>query len=575
MANITFKVFMKQPSMHLFHVEMHIANAIAQNLSLKLPVWTPGSYLVREYAKNFNYVHASDINGNPLPVVKQNKCTWNITTTALDVIVSYEIYAFEESVRTCWLDEDHASIIPAAFFMLPENFDEPVNIEFFPHPGFTKIASALNPINENIWHLQAQTKDELYDSPIEIGNHTTHTFIAANINHELAIVGDGNYNGGKIIEDLKKIISAEVALFQHHPCKKYLFILLNSNTLRGGLEHLNSTSLIFKRFNYEPRENYLEFISLVAHEYFHLWNVKRLRPAALGPFNYYEENYTTSLWIVEGFTSYYDDLMVYRAGISTEAEYLAVIEKNINGAQNAPGKDVQSTAEGSFDAWIKYYRQNENSNNSHVNYYVRGAMITMLLDIIIINNTNGKHCLDDVMREAYTTFYLENNRGYTEAEFKSILTKYANEDLNYFYDNIIFGTVQPDLNKYFEMVGLELIDKNKDALEADLGITINTQNNITNIRRNSAGEKCGLNVNDEIIAINNFRYSSDLMSKFGVNANAGDKIIILINRNGIIKSYEAIYQKSDKVNYSLSPIQNANQQQRDNYSRWLKRHVMA
>lgn len=538
---------------------------------LQLPVWTPGSYLIREYAKNINYVKAFGNEGNQLQIEKSDKNTWIIANAGNNLIIQYEVYAFEESVRTCWLDDAHASIIPAALFLLPEQVDAPIAIHFKPHASFSKIATSLNQIGNNKWERIAESKDELYDSPIEIGNHSETSFIASGVQHQLAIYGAGNYNEQQIIDDLIRVIDTEVKIFNHHPCKSYLFILLNSNTLRGGLEHLHSTSLIFKRFNYSPRANYLEFISLAAHEYFHLWNVKRLRPVALGPFNYYSENYTTSLWIAEGFTSYYDDLIVYRAGISTEREYLNVVEKNINDAENAPGKHVQSVAAASFDAWIKYYRQNENSNNSQVNYYVRGALLTMLLDILIIHNSSGQYCLDEVMREAYQTFYLQNNRGYTEAEFKSILEKYAGENLDNFYSNHVFGTVQPDLNAYFEKVGLELIDSNSGKIETDFGITINDRNIITTIRQSSAGEKSGLNVNDELIAINNFRYQSGLLTTFYESAKIGDKVSITVNRNGIIVQFDVVYQLSDKVNYTLNPINAATDKQRNNYAKWLQR----
>lgn len=571
MANISFKVTMDNPSTHLFQVTLSIAGNNNSTLDVKLPVWTPGSYLIREYAKNINYVNAFDSSGNQLNAYKTDKNTWQIANASNQLTITYEVYAFEESVRTCWLDEEHASIIPAAFFLLPETIDGAISIHFKPNGLFKKIATALQQIENDNWAYQAESKDELYDSPIEIGNHSETTFTAAGILHKLAIYGEGNFDAQQITKDLIRVIETEVNIFKHHPCKAYLFILLNSNTMRGGLEHLHATSLIFKRFNYKPRVNYLEFISLAAHEYFHLWNVKRLRPFALGPFNYYNENYTTSLWIAEGFTSYYDDLIVYRAGISTESEYLTIVEKNINEAENAPGKHTQSVAEASFDAWIKYYRQNENSNNSQVNYYVRGALLTMLLDILIIHNSEGKYCLDDVMCEAYNTFYLQNNRGFTEDEFKGILEKYAATKLDNFYSQFVFGTELPDLQAYFAKVGLELIDGNAGKIEVDLGATINERNLIASIRKNSAAAIGGLNVNDEIIAINNFRYTSGLLTTFSESAKSGDSIALTVSRNGVIKQFTITFQLTDKVNYTLNPLSDAGITQRNNYAKWLKR----
>ena len=567
---INYTVHMPNPATHVFKVEMAITEVAAEQLQIALPVWTPGSYLIREYAKNVNDLKVFSTNGHPLPTQKVNKNSWQILTNGADCVVRYEIYAFEESVRTCWLDDEHASIIPAAFFMWVDDYEGPVEIHMHAHTSFKEIACSLPTVNNNKWHLKATSKDELYDSPIEIGNHTTTHFIANNIPHSLAIVGDGNYDTNQIIGDLIKIIDTEVRIFGQHPCDNYLFILLNSNTLRGGLEHLFSTSLIFKRFGYQSRTSYLEFISLCAHEYFHLWNVKRLRPAALGPFNYNQENYTTGLWIAEGFTSYFDDLIVYRSGIYTREEYLAVVEKNINEAENAPGKNIHSVAEASFDAWIKYYRQNENSNNTQVNYYVRGGVLALMLDLIILRNSNGAYCIDNVMREAYETFYVQQQRGFTEEEFKAILEKYAGVSLTDFYSNHVFGTAPIDYNSYFAAVGYSIVNQNESATELDFGIHVNERNIITSVRKNSAGEKAGLNANDEILGINGFRYTNGLIPIITENKQVGETFQFVISRNGMLRQFEAQLQLTDKVDYKLTPISDSNATQQQLFSRWLQ-----
>lgn len=573
MATIIYSVEMPFPANHVFTVKMEVKGIADEQLVVELPVWTPGSYLVREYAKNINAFKASDIAGNSLPFQKSSKNTWLIYSGGADVIIQYEIYAYEESVRTNWLDATHASIIPAAFFMWVKGYSGGAEIHITPHNTFKKIATALPNAAGNNWELFATSKDELYDSPIEIGNHSSTDFLAEGVIHTLAIYGEGNHDEKIIIADLIKIIQTEVAIFGQHPCKKYLFILLNSNTQRGGLEHLHSTSLIFKRFGYADHNSYLEFISLCAHEYFHLWNVKRLRPAALGPFNYGEENYTTGLWVAEGFTSYYDDLIVYRAAIYKQDEYLAIVEKNINEAENAPGKNIQSVAEASFDAWIKYYRQNENSNNSQVNYYVRGGVLALLLDIIIISNSNGENCLDDVMREAYNTFYVQQNRGFTEEELKSIIEKYAKTNLDDFYRDHVFGTTQINYQPYFEKLGLQLIDKNAGSLDKDFGLTINDKNIITAVRKGSSGELAGLNVNDEVIAINEFRYNPGLINILTNNSVEYDTFWFLVNHNGIIKTLVPSLAITDKVNYKFEALPNPTPTQQLCYKKWLHQHI--
>lgn len=567
MSTLTFHVYMDAPHTHTYRITLDVPALPADTISLALPVWTPGSYLVREYAKNINRLYCDDAH---IRINKTNKNTWQIESKQQAFRVTYELYAFEESVRTCWLDEVHASIIPAGMFLFAEGHPMPSTIHFRPHASFQRIATALPMVENDPWVRFAEDMDTLYDSPVEIGNHIVEHFEAAGVQHTLVIEGNGNYQIPKMISDMQNIIETEVRIFGHHPCKSYLTILTTSNTLRGGLEHLHSTSLIFKRFMFAAREQYQEFISLFAHEYFHLWNVKRLRPAALGPFNYVEENYTTSLWIAEGFTSYFDDLIVYRAGGYTEEEYLAVLEKNINQSENAPGKHIMSVAEASFDAWIKYYRQNENSENSQVNYYVRGGVLATMLDILIIHHSEGKHCLDDVMRTAYQRFWLERNSGYTEDEFKAIIEQYAGISLDRFYADHVFGTKQLPLNDLLHHVGLQLENTMAGQVETDLGITINGNNFITAVRRNSAGEKGGLYVSDEVLAINGNRYTAGLLESLTANANVGDTLQILVSKSGRIAEYTITLQYTDKVKYRMSAIAELTDVQRRNYAKWLK-----
>lgn len=568
MQQLHFHVYMENPDTHTFKIEMHIPAIAGSSITVALPVWTPGSYLVREYAKNINALNAFQ-DGHQIRTTKTDKCSWEIFTNGAACVVKYDLYAFEESVRTCWLDALHASIIPAGMFLRIADIDTQCVVQIHPHSSFADIVTSLPEVNGNKWMRFAADLDTLYDSPMQIGNPEIYNFSASGIPHALAITGKGNYNAEQIIADSIKVIETELRIFQHHPCPAYLTILNLSNTLRGGLEHKESTSLIFKRLMFNTREGYLEYISLFAHEYFHLWNVKRLRPKALGPFNYHEENYTTGLWIAEGFTSYYDDLIVYRAGIYTESEYIKVLEKNVNQAENAPGKKVQSVADASFDAWIKYYRQNENSDNNQVNYYVRGSVLATLLDIIIIHNSGAQYCLDDVMRTAYHQFYIERNTGFTEDEFKAVLEKYAGTDLTAFYTDHVFGTKQLNLQYYFNLVGMQLTNTLEAALEADLGLSINERNTITNVRKNSAGERGGLNVQDEIIAINDYRFTPTLLNSLMMDAEEGTVLQFVISRQGIIAQKTVRVQLSDKVAYTLTKHTAPNAEQQRNYLKWL------
>jgi predicted metalloprotease with PDZ domain len=274
----------------------------------------------------------------------------------------------------------------------------------------------------------------------------------------------------------------------------------------GGLEHTNSTALLWRPFSYFGKD-YKNFLSLLAHEYFHLWNVKRIRPVALGPFDYDNENYTTSLWISEGFTQNYDDYITHRAGIYTAQEYLDILADNISKYESNTGKEVQTVAESSFDAWIKYYRRNENTNNTQISYYDKGAFVALMLNLMIMNESNGEKSLNNVMKDLWENYKYNTNRGFTENEIQQILQKYTNEPMQAFLSNYVFGKKDLDYEKYLNYVGLTLIDKS--IKEVKLGAKWNDKFIITETPRNTPAYISGLNVNDEIIAINNIRIKNN------------------------------------------------------------------
>ncbi|MFN0276559.1 MAG: M61 family metallopeptidase [Chitinophagales bacterium] len=566
---LTYHVRMENPSTHYLNIEMQVENVTDDVIQIKTAVWTPGSYLIREYSKNIDAVVAKGKNGNSLPVKKIDKNTWEVTCSKKDFSVFYDTYSFEESVRTSYVDDKHASIIPASAFMYLAKYDVASVIHFHPFKGWEQISTSLEMVNGNKWIRSAPSKDILFDSPVEIGNHTVITFNAAGVEHELAMYGEGNYNLEKIKNDCIKIIEEQTAMWGENPCKRYVIIVQNSHKGGGGLEHLNSTSLITQRFNYEPESSYRGFISLFSHEYFHLWNVKRLRPAPLGPFNYDAENYTTSLWIAEGFTAYYDDLFVRRAGLMPVSDYLTIVESNINSTRNRPGDNVQSVADASFDAWIKYYRSNENSTNAQVDYYTKGATLANTLDLEILHRSKGKHSLDDVLRFMYDEYYKKQNRAFTEAEMKAAIEKFTGTDMTWFYNDHVYGTKDIDYKTFFAYAGLNCSDVNEGNKEIDLGATINASNTISAVRRNSSAEKEGLNVNDEILAINNFRFSNNL-NTFTAGKNEGDTIEITVSRNGMLQTFTVVLEYNKKTNYQLTINNDATPEQKEIYKKWLK-----
>jgi predicted metalloprotease with PDZ domain len=434
---INYTITFPEAQAHYVEVEMTIAGLNQKTTALKMPVWTPGSYLVREFSKNVEGFNAT-YKGNALTFGKISKNTWQVNTAGVSELkVKYRVYAYEISVRTAFIDASHAFLSSASIFMYPAGMlNQPSTIKIVPYQGWTKVSTGLDAVGTDPFVLKAPNYDILFDSPIEVGNQDTFDFNAAGVHYEVAMYGGGNYDKERLKTDMAKIIEQQTAMMGENPNKRYTFIVHNFLKGGGGLEHLNSTVLGATRDAYSTEKGYKGFLELVSHEHFHLWNVKRLRPIALGPFDYENENYTTNLWIAEGFTAYYEGKFLRYSGINDESGFLATLADDLSSLDNQPGAKIQSASESSFDAWIKYYRPNENSANSTVSYYLKGSVIGYLMDLEIINDSQGKYSLDDVMHYMYNEYYKIRKRGYTDAEFKLAFEKFAGKNLDDFYKKV-------------------------------------------------------------------------------------------------------------------------------------------
>jgi predicted metalloprotease with PDZ domain len=570
---IAYTVSMDQPHTHYFDVQMKVNGYKKQFIDFKIPAWTPGSYLIREYARNVEAFTAKNNKGQALRWEKVNKNTWRVySSSAEEVTVNYKVYSFEISVRTPFLDATHGYIQPAAVFMfVKELMDTPSTITVKPYKGWDQISSGLSAAGKDKFVLKSPNYDVLVDSPIEVGNHKIFEFSVQNIPHRVAMYGEGNYDEKRLLADMKTIVEEVVSIFKEIPYEHYTFIVHNLQSGGGGLEHLNSTTLQTGRWNYGSEAGYSGFLSLVAHEYFHLYNVKRIRPKALGPFDYENENYTTLLWMSEGVTSYYDDYLLRRVGFSSPDEYLYTATGNIGTVENAPGNKVQSAAESSFDAWIKYYRPNENSSNTSISYYTKGAILGMLLDLEILNSSQGQKSFDDVLRFLYEEYYKKQKRGFTEGEMQSAVEKVAGKLMNDFFQKHVYGTEQINYDQYLGYVGLKLVNNSEGKNEPYLGANTSLTNGkltVTSVMRGTTAYEAGVNVNDEIIAIDNYRVTDDL-NRIMATRKVGDKINILINRAGILQNIEAVVTKNPNISYRMQRVPNATPQQEALLKKWL------
>jgi len=566
-----FKLVFDEPQTHYVTVQMTV-DSKGGDLELHMPVWAPGSYLVREFSKNVEAFSAKGESGKSLDVVRNRKNSWLIKSAKGKISISYKVYAYELSVRTSFIDEDHAYLNGTSIFMFVKNQKQvPCTVEVIPFSNWRTMSVALDPVDaSNQWKVKANNYDDLVDAPFEIGNHKVLKFTSSGVPHEVAMFGNANYNSEKLTADMARVTSECAKVFGSHPCKRYLFIVHNLSSGGGGLEHKNSTTLQISRTGYGSESGYTSFMNLVAHEYFHLWNVKRLRPSALGPFDYDNENYTNMLYVSEGFTAYYDDLITRRCGFYSDAQYLEKVASGFSYCMNQLGATLQPVSESSFDAWIKFYRPNENSNNSTVSYYTKGAAVGAVLDMMIRGGSNGKSSLDDVMKAMYDMYAVKLNRGYTDKEFIEMVSKYAGSDMKSFFDKYVYGVEMMPFAAALKTVGCEITNANSNSQKTYLGIAVNTKNSITSVDRNSPAWVGGLNVNDEILGIDQYRFTDDI-SKYVAAFKPGDMMKVLVNRGGLLRTIEVKLTKSPFVEYLITDADKASESAKKNFSSWLSK----
>lgn len=571
--SIEYLISMDEPHTHYFDVKVTASNLDAKVkqqgfIDFKMAVWTPGSYLIREFAKNVEALKAIAKAVTTLKTEKINKNTWRVylQPTTTEVSLTYKVYANELSVRTSFVDASHGYINPASILVYVHDWkDFPSTIQIKPFHAWNTISTGLKSLGNN--RFQAQNLDNLIDSPIEIGTQKVLSFDLKGIPHSVAMYGEATFEDAKVSNDIQKVCETAMSVVGEHPCKDYTFIIHNLAAGGGGLEHLNSTTCQTTRTAYQSAKGYQDILSLIAHEYFHLWNVKRIRPKALGPFDYENENYTHLLWFSEGCTSFYQNYILRRANLMSEQEYLAAYLEDVNFIENQTGNQVQSVTESSWDAWIKYYRPNENSRNSTVSYYDKGAVLGGILNLEIIRSTKGTKNFDDVLRYLYTNYYKKLERGFTDDELQAAVELIAGKKLEVFFQKYIFGTETIPYNEYFASVGMHLVDKNAPSNNAYLGADFRGTTKITGVQRNSPAYNDGLNYGDEIIRIDSVKVED--MTKFISTKKVGDVLDITVKRDGLEKTFKITLTRNPKKDYQLAPLPNANPEQLALYKKWL------
>jgi predicted metalloprotease with PDZ domain len=579
-SDISYTVSMSKPHTHLLEVEMRLrSQRLPANADLVMPVWTPGSYLVREFGRHVQDFAAKDAAGRKLAWSKVNKNTWRVETGgAKEIVVTYAVYANELTVRTNELNDEHAFWNNAALLMYPSGqIKASSTLRIVPF-GDWKIATGLPAVEGQPNTFRAENFDTLYDSPVEVGNFKTLSFEVKGVPHRIVINGEGNYDAERMRRDLQKIVEATVEMFGGtFPYRDYTFILSLRTAGGGGLEHINSTALIWRRFGFRPEANYIDFLSLAAHEYFHVWNVKTIRPDALGPFDYTQENYTRLLWVAEGLTDYYEDLILRRAGLVSDRQFLNVFAEAIQDLQNRPGRFETSVEEASFDAWIKYYRQDENAVNNQISYYDKGGIVGMLLDLEIRRMSGGARTLDDVMRSLYADF-AQKGRNYTPEDFQRAAERAAGGSLESFFDKYVRGRDELDYNGILSAVGLTLnttgvpASAQTPAERAYFGATLAQVSDrlmVRNVREGTPAYDQGVMFDDQIIALDGVRVNLETWDARLAEKRPGDKIALTLFRRDDLRRIEITLGGRVVAPYSIVPVAQPNADQQRLYQSWL------
>jgi predicted metalloprotease with PDZ domain len=614
--SVAFTVSMPQPANHTFHIALRATGLSGELRDFKMPVWSPGFYGIGDYARNVSSFHAEDGAGHALPWEKVTKNTWRVAEGgAKEIDLSYDVYGAISFAANSYLGEDRAYISPSGVFVyMPEMIEHAVTIAIQLPGNWKQIATGLEAIPGKTNTFVAPNFDVLYDSPILMGNQEYMHFDVRGIPHYVAMENvPAAVDRQKMLADLQKMVTAATELIGDVPYKHYTFLLMGHGN--GGIEHLNSASIQFDGNSLLTPRGYLGWLGYVSHEYFHNFNVKRIRPIALGPFNYDLENLTHMLWVSEGLTVYYENLVLVRAGLMTREEYLDDMKRAITAFENAPGHHYQAATESSWDTW-NMGSGIGGDRNTTISYYENGGMLGAMLDLKIREASNNKESLDDVMRGLYRTYYLQKHRGFTDDEFRQECEKAAGTDLSEVF-SYASTTTDVDYAKYFTYAGLKLTSTSEDAPGAYLGINTHSEEIppseaagsgrgfgfrggapetklvITSVTPSSPAEAAGLKAGDVLLEVEGQKATPSAISALLVPAqpagrrgaaggqqtpppinptvkSPGDKIKILILRNGEKQDIEVTLGKNFKRTYNFEPVENPTPLQAAILKDWLR-----
>jgi predicted metalloprotease with PDZ domain len=570
---MSIAVSMERPTTHYYRVVFRADGLKGETQDFKMPAWTPGYYRIMDYAKNVMDFKAKDGTGRPLAWEKTAKNTWRVRSgEAASIVVSYDVYAFTRFCADSYLGDDGGFITPAGLFMhVAGRLQSPVTVTVLPHPDWKQVSTGLDPIAGRPNTFTAPDFDTLYDCPILIGNQEVLTFEAAGRPHTVAAYDLGTADRAKFTGDLKKIVEAAAALMGELPYRHYTFLIIGPGG--GGLEHLNSTAVTLNPASLTNPQGYKGWLSFIAHEYFHLFNVKAIRPIALGPFDYERENYTNMLWVSEGITVYYEFILLNRAGLMTRDEVLERLGSTIANYENAPGRHYQPATASSFDTWTNFFSRGEHSANTTISYYDIGAGLGLLLDLKIREASKGRASLDDVMRTLYGTFYKEKKRGFTDGEFREACERAAGGPLGEIFDVYAATVEEWDYAGHLGFAGLTIDTEPGTAPGPWFGASTQDQNGspvVSSVEPDSPASLAGLSAQDEIVAIDGARVTQRSLAGTINSRKPGDNVKVLYARRGVVREAVITLGKKTERSFRITPLANPTPRQKTLLDGWLR-----
>ncbi len=554
---------------HLAEVEVQFPKVTEKTLVVKLPVWRSGRYEILDLSKNLRNMTAEQ-NGKALAVTQMDKNTWKVFLKSPGKVnLSYEVYANMLRHRVAHIDDSHAFLDASGVFIYAPKFRDQALTVKLDVPENWVSRSGLESIAAH--HFQANDYDQLVDSPIESGIHEFVSFGVDDKSYEILIWGEGNHDIADIQKQTTLLHHQAEKIWGEFPFERYLYMIHAGPGLRGATEHVNSTIMQFDRFGFSDKKTYLRFLATTAHEFIHTWNVKAYRPSGIAPYDYDQENYSDLYWMAEGSTSYYDDLLLMRAGIYTQKEYLAKLSEDLTKHLSKPGRNHRSLSEASFNTWQK--ENSQRNHNANVSIYLEGALATWFLDYRMRMASNNTKSMDDLQAELFKQ-HRNSHLGYTKQDVLRIIRSLTGEDFSDLWQDHIDGTKPLPFADMLVFYGLTVKEEKNKDLPLWTGFTAQ-KNTVTLVDKSSPAWLAGLTVGDELIALNGMRMKEKDWDTWTKKAQAGDKWAITFARAGQMKQTELTLTTSKQAKVTLTPLKKTNKKQKQHFLSWTGQQLKA